>query len=715
MVAIPATVSMALQWQWFDGAAWHNFGDPFDLGSLVRTRRSGPGPRLSQTAQVWRLIKKAGPDWTTAVFTADAVKAFAEGPLLSAVRVRSFNFDDADQRYFHIHGYNNIDVYHADRWVASIPTPYDSAQVLRFNRTNVLDTLLTFHALTPTRRVTRQGAHNQWDARDLAFESLPVFDYTGLRAGGVDEVQQIHFKTYVNGDTFNITLEGNTTSSIIYSNVGATLAASIQSALEALPNVGVGGVVVANTSADTFSVTFAGDNRADDIGQMAPVTLSSTSGLVVAATLTEGVPGGEAIMSPTRGWPAAGTFYQGRLYVAGLLSRPQTVLGSRIGQYFKFKSQGKDTAISEDLDTQETTTILDVYAGDHLQLFTGSAEFFFPNEPIVPPSAIKKSTARGLQAGVPVFTIPAGDGGASATLFIAAGGHAACEMLFDGFRGLYSSGIISKFATHLMANPDELGRPQNQIVDMGFRRAKSSVEADRALMIRDDGVAVVMHALRDDDVTGFVRWTTQGLFLSAAADLARDEYVAVLRSIGEVNEIYIEKVSDAALLDSQASAGPGASTLSLPWLAGRTVALYMDGTDLGDVIVPNDGTVNFPGPALREVSAGLIFQPKGRTLPAIQQQDQRQGLSAQPQVGVIDLELGPTSNLKGGLPGGKMWRVPLKRQGEVVDGLGPGIDPFTGWTHLLGVPGFRTDAQFEFIQERPGPLMIKQVVLTIDS
>jgi hypothetical protein len=47
-VTIPATVAGALQWQWWDGAAWHDFGPSFDLGSLKRTRRSGLRPVTSK-------------------------------------------------------------------------------------------------------------------------------------------------------------------------------------------------------------------------------------------------------------------------------------------------------------------------------------------------------------------------------------------------------------------------------------------------------------------------------------------------------------------------------------------------------------------------------------------------------------------------------------------------------------------------------------------
>lgn len=706
-MTIPPTVSGAVQWQYLDvHGAWQNFGTPFDLGAITRTRRAAIAPRQSATAQQWRLVKKAGHDWGATRFALDAVTFWAETADPSEVRVRSFSFDDRDQRYFLVHTSNNIEVYHLDQRVASIPTPYNSAQVDSFTQAQVLDTMLLFHQESPPQRITRQGAHDQWDVRDLVFDSLPVFDYDGTNAGGVNEVQELHFRDYVDGDTFNITFEDQTSDSIVFSTTGATLAANVQAALVAMPNIGAGGAAVVSSGAAVVTVTFQGDSAGQDVGEMAPKTLVSTAGLAYAATITQGVQGGEPIISATRGWPACGCFYQGRLYLGGLKSRPQTILGSRVGFWFKFKTQGADKAISEDLDTDETTPIIDLFPGMHLQVFTRSAEFFFPTEPIIPPAAVKRATRRGATVGVPIAEVPSDDGTPS-TLFVAGGGQALCEFLFDAFRGIYSSQVVSKLATHLLAGDDS----STYIVDMGFRRARQTVQSDRAILIRADGLACVMHALREDDVTGFVRWTTQGVFASAAADLAREEYVAVGRGPTQ----YLEKLDDSALLDSQVSGGPGTTTLTAPWLAGFTATLYMDGADAGDVVVPDDGVVVLPSPALRKVSLGVNFPVKGVTLPAILQQDPRQGLSIQPRVGVIDFELGPTANLKAGLVGGTMWRVPLKRRADVALDEGPGEAAFEGWTQLAGVPGFRTEAQCQFVQDRPGPLTIKQIVLTIDS
>jgi hypothetical protein len=128
---------------------------------------------------------------------------------------------------------------------------------------------------------------------------------------------------------------------------------------------------------------------------------------------------------------------------------------------------------------------------------------------------------------------------------------ALAEFVYDGFKANYTAQLISKFATHLLANPDDTNARATRSSTWASARAQEPRRGDRAILIRDDGLAAVMHALRDDDVTGFMRWTTQGQFLSAAADLARDEYVATLRN----GEVMLEKIDAAAMLDCQVTGG----------------------------------------------------------------------------------------------------------------------------------------------------------------
>ncbi len=72
--------------------------------------------------------------------------------------------------------------------------------------------------------------------------------------GGVNAVQTLTFSTGITGGTFTLTFNGLTTAPITFSATAATLAANIQAALTALPNVGPNNTLVAGTG--PFTVTF---------------------------------------------------------------------------------------------------------------------------------------------------------------------------------------------------------------------------------------------------------------------------------------------------------------------------------------------------------------------------------------------------------------------------------------------------------------------------
>ena len=155
----------------------------------------------------------------------------------------------------------------------------------------------------------------------------------------------------------------------------------------------------------------------------------------------------------------------------------------------------------------------------------------------------------------------------------------------------------------------------------------------------------------------------------------------------------------------------------LDHLEGRTVVAYVDGADAGDVVV-EDGAVTLPYPALRSAEVGLLFEVRGRSLPMVLQQDPRAGSSMHARVGEIGLRLGPTAGLSIGMAGKRLWPVGLKRRGGPDGALldaGPGEDAFEGWTRLYPVPGFQDDAQVEWLQARPGPLEIRELVVTVQS
>ncbi|HZL00469.1 MAG TPA: hypothetical protein VFC47_11280 [Caulobacteraceae bacterium] len=697
-----------------DNAAWTTFGAAQGLGSILRSRRFGLPPGQSITARYWRVVvidPNAADDWPGAVVSLDTVAMWLEGPIPASptpnVKLLAFNFDDDSQRYIMPVTAGNIDVWHDSEFMCPVIGPWADDQVYMIARCQMLDTMVAFHQQVPPWRIMRQGGHYDWDSRALAFDSLPIYDYTGLEAGGVDEVQELFWIDYAAGDTFNITLESQVTAPIAWNASMATLAASVQAALIALPGVGAGQVTCAADGTTGVLVTFEGTMGNALVGIMAPVTLHSTAGGVSVAEITEGKPGGEPIISAARGWPAAGCFYQQRLYMVGLEGLPETVLGSQIGAYFSFSiiQANAAGAIDENLDTDEVTAARAIFAGRDLQIFTNSAEFYFPLEPITPPAPIKLATKRGIAPGIaPVMCN-------RTTIFVGPQGDSLYEFEFMFYHNNYEATPISVCASHIV----------NGIIDMSYRKHLSTSEPDVFVMPRTTGAAAVCVALRDQEITGFVPWATNGAFLAAAAELGGDTYVVVSRvSPAGAAAMYLERLDAARLLDCSILVGATDPTLDglvmsgIPLDDGFTVTLYIDGADAGDVIVTG-GAVTLPYGPNTSVEAGLNFTVAGTSLPFVFQQDPRGGAAMRPFVGDVEFRLGPTANLSAGIAGGTMWRVPLKTRPNALLDQGPGESAFTGWTRLQFVPGFQNDAQVSWAQTRPGPLTIMEIVATAST
>lgn len=125
-----------------------------------------------------------------------------------------------------------------------------------------------------------------------------LYQYAGTPGSGTDEVQTITFGGTITGGTFTLTFEGFTTAAITWSAVNATLIAAIDTALEALANVGTGNVTTAvgtmTAGIGTATVTFTGALAKRDVGAMTgSISLTGTGVTFAIAQTTAGVaPGG---------------------------------------------------------------------------------------------------------------------------------------------------------------------------------------------------------------------------------------------------------------------------------------------------------------------------------------------------------------------------------------------------------------------------------------
>jgi hypothetical protein len=139
----------------------------------------------------------------------------------------------------------------------------------------------------------------------------------GVPAGGTDEVQTITFGgTWLAGETFKLSFNGFTTAAIAWSATNNTLRDNVDTALEALPTIGTGGVVTAvgtmTAGIGTLTVTFATNLAKKAVNTIGVANNGSASGTLAVAETTPGVD------AAFRG-AAIGATYQdttnGKLYV----------------------------------------------------------------------------------------------------------------------------------------------------------------------------------------------------------------------------------------------------------------------------------------------------------------------------------------------------------------------------------------------------------------
>lgn len=132
-------------------------------------------------------------------------------------------------------------------------------------------------------------------------QSVPVSDprqiltNAGAPVNGTNEIQTLTFGGTPTGGTFKLRFKGFSTASVSWSATNGTLVSNIDTALEALPNIGTGGVTTAVLSMTagigTINVTFTGNNAKLNVDAMTVPTnaLTGTAPTLAVTTPTPGV------------------------------------------------------------------------------------------------------------------------------------------------------------------------------------------------------------------------------------------------------------------------------------------------------------------------------------------------------------------------------------------------------------------------------------------
>lgn len=370
-------------------------------------------------------------------------------------------------------------------------------------------------------------------------------------------------------------------------------------------------------SADTLIVVH------EDLSPLRITRTSHTAWAVSSATFSN-IPthdfgaGAEAVMSVTRGWPRSAAFKYGRLWLGGVKSRPQSIFGSKSGDFFNLNvGTGLDSdAIYITIDDDRVNAIRNLFPGRVLQIFTKGGEFYIQGElddPITPgkiAQQLKKGTFHGSGAARPESV----DG---STVFVEESGHAVRQFVYADNEKSYNATNLSLLSPHLVRNPQR----------MAVRRATDVYPSDYLYLVNADGTMAVLNVLRNEGLLAWALFETDGRFEDVAV-VGQDVYVIVQRSINGAHMRFIEKLDVTHKLDCSVKVLSSATPLGVPGVVVNSARTEWHGFDhlegaevkvLGDDYVLEDTVVTggavISSEAVRVMEAGLPFLARVALLP----------------------------------------------------------------------------------------------------
>jgi hypothetical protein len=588
----------------------------------------------------------------------------------AASRLAAFAFN-VEQTYLIVFTNNNIAIYKDDVWQVDVTTTYTTTELFELQWTQSADTMIIVHKDHQPAKLVRGESHAIWALSGITFKEYPTYDF-------LQNYDEISFSPEDNGNETDYTEWNKIDREVKVTHDAFPLGSEF-----------VGGIFDADSGKVRItSIT----SDTEFIGDLIRVFKNDDSDTTNPTFDGEKCVLEEKAWSSTRGWPKSITFYQGRMWMGGSSSRPQTLWGSKTNDFFNFDFGDSldDEGISLTLDTDQVNAITAVYAGRHLQIFTTGGEFSINDIPITPAkSAVRRHTLFG-SSSIPPKSI---DG---ATLFVDRTGKSVREFLFAYTEDAYTAGTVSLLASHLLDSP----------VDMAALRGTGKTDANYVYFVNSDGTVAVFNSLRAQEVGGWTQWTTNGS-VEAVAVVVEEVYFLVKRTINGVVKRYLERLDPDTYTDACAtiSISPASATVTgLGHLDGETCRVRADGSVMANHI-PASGSITLARASL-EVEVGLNYDATIKTMPV--NQDFQDGPTLTRKKRVVRV----IANLYESLGVSVNGQYMVDRSFGME--LGSNVTPFTGIKkmHLLGWTDL---AQVTITQVDPGPMTILGLGVEVEA
>lgn len=314
----------------------------------------------------------------------------------------------------------------------------------------------------------------------------------------------------------------------------------------------------------------------------------------------------EQSYSALRGFPAAVTFHENRLWFGGTIAQPDGIWASKSADYFNF-DVGKaedDDALDLTASIGEINTVRHIVSNRDLQIFTSTSELYIPaftEKPITPTNAqIRRQTPYGAS-----FVKPQSLDGA--TIYVQKNGSVIREYIYSDAEAAYVSTSISQLSAHLINDP----------VQMTILRGAINRPESYAFLLNKDGTIALFTSNRSEQRAGWAKFTTDGKFHSICTV---DDRVFLVGQYdkGDGTDKFILTEFDANLnmdFADDFTGTAGVFDVSTHFANGAVVSVVDGDNYLGDFTVAS-GNVDVS--AVQEITSaeiGLKFDVEFETLP----------------------------------------------------------------------------------------------------
>ena len=622
-------------------------------------------------------------------------------------------------------------------YVGDVPLPYLSADIPEVKVCQTEGVMLMFHEDYPPQRIVFDGLDtvNSFAVDAIPFINVPQFDYNdSVSPVPVAAIQTFQSSDLATGQRYKVTAQGVTSKDITHGGNGdggsaigldrmATSAFNLQKNLQEMPVFGFTGITVTPVGGSDidFIINMADESAGDYDLFTAFVTSGNVADVIPMSITQDGSPRTEDVWSAARGYPKQGVFHEGRLWLGGSKSKPQSIFASRAGNYYDFfGEEGEDDeGIFVTIDSRSLTDIVDINPDRGLQVFCKGAEFLVKGQT---PSNIE--VVSQTQHGSFNLEAQSFDG---ATLFVDKNGNTLRQFLFNFGEDAYTSADLSVLSSQLI----------NQPVAMATLSGTTTEDANWVFLVNADGAGAVLNTMRSQDINGFSRWTphtgaagnnfTRDCRIKTCATAGGYMYQITSRNTGaQTGSVDIEVWNFDHLLDSSEKitiTNSGFVPLTQgSRLFGYSVQVLADGDVLAKREVTESGgeygititSGEMNGFTSRVLEVGLTFDVKVKTMPLNTNPGTRGGQNIMKRKKITNINLRVYQSAGIYIDGNA---VPIRQFGDAQDT--PLNTPFTPRTGIIedknGGNGWSTEVVPEITVPDGTPFHLQAIQYEVES